>query len=227
MAERGPHWPALLLVLAALAGLGAALLELPADVPGLKTLVAERMPVGAKGNAVTMVLLDFRGYDTLLEIGVLLLAVTVVRSLGPVPVGRGGETTPVLTGFVGVVGPLMLVIAGYLFWVGSDAPGGEFQAGAVLGALGVLLLAARRPTGRVPDAPLRLVLSAGLLVFLAVAVAVMLPGGHFLEYPRPYAKALMLLVEVAAIFSIGAVLVSLYAGGHPGPDDEESEESRR
>jgi hypothetical protein len=78
-----------------------------------------------------------------------------------------------------------------------------------------------------PGTPLRLVLVAGLLVFLAVAVAVMLPGGHFLEYPRPYAKVLMLLVEVAAIFSIGAVLVSLYAGGHPGPEDEESGGPRR
>jgi len=226
--RRAPHWPGLLLVLLLVLGLCAAVLELPADSTGLKTLVEERMPAGAKGNVVTMVLLDFRGYDTLLEIAVLLLAVTVIRSLGPAPVERGGEGPPVLTGFVAVVGPLMLVMAGYLFWAGSDDPGGEFQAGAVLGSLGVLLLLAGwRPPPRLRGARLRLVLVAGLLVFLAVAVAVMLPGGHFLQYPRPYAKGLMLLVEVAATLTIGAVLVSLYLGGHPDADEAEKGESGR
>lgn len=210
------QWGLVALILVAVAGLGAAILSLPDEAPGLAPSVKARMASVAVSNPVTAVLLDFRGYDTLLELGVLLLAVVAVWSLGAAQPLPRPDKDSVLSQFVLTIGPLMILVAGYLFWRGSEAPGGEFQAGAVLGALGViLLLAGRDPPPRLLGWHLRAVLVAGPLVFLAVATAVMLISGTFLRYPPANAKAYMLLVELTAIFSIAVVLVSLYMGGRP------------
>lgn len=221
------HWGAIFLVLLAVAGLGAAVLALPDSASGLRPMVESRMPERPLANAVTLVLMDFRGYDTLLEFGVLLLAVLAIWSLAEAPSGPADPPAPILRSFVHMVAPILVLIAGYLLWAGSDQPGGEFQAGAVLGALGVLLLLAGwRPPDRLWGWPLRLALVAGPLVFLSVAVGVMALGGRFLEYPQAQSKALIMLIEVAATISIGAVLTSLYVGGRPPPPDKGHGEER-
>ncbi len=61
----------LLLLLAVLAmGLGYAVLSLPTQAPGLNEAVASNLENSGVSNPVTAVLLNFRGYDTLLEMGV-------------------------------------------------------------------------------------------------------------------------------------------------------------
>ena len=52
---------------------------------GLGEQVAARMPESGVRSPVTAVLLNFRGYDTFLEMLVLLLAVLGVRSAAPLP----------------------------------------------------------------------------------------------------------------------------------------------
>jgi hypothetical protein len=54
---------------------------------------------------------------------------------------------------------------------------------------------------------------AGVAVFLATGIAVMLTGGAFLEYPAALAGSLILLIEVAATISIAAILISAFNGG--------------
>jgi multisubunit Na+/H+ antiporter MnhB subunit len=212
------HWIALVLALVAVGGLGAAILDLSGNAPGLAPRVESQMPGAVMANPVTLVLLDFRGYDTLLELGVLLLAVVAVWSLGEAPHRPGREAGELLAGFVRLIAPVMILVAGYLLWAGADAPGGAFQAGSVLGALGVILvLAGREPLGRAAGWPLRLALAAGLVVFLSVALGVMMPGGQLLQYPPAHAKLLILLIETAATLSIGVVLAALYRGGRLRP----------
>ena len=61
-------------VLVLTAILGWTVWTLPPFSDQMTALVSSNMPISGVENPVTAVLLNFRGYDTLLEIGVLLLA---------------------------------------------------------------------------------------------------------------------------------------------------------
>ncbi|MEW6488432.1 MAG: hydrogenase subunit MbhD domain-containing protein, partial [Thermodesulfobacteriota bacterium] len=114
----------------------------PAANSSLRGPVHAHLDASGAGNPVTAVLLNFRGYDTLLEVGVLLLVVAAAWSLGaPRPGGAGrpgARPGPVLLAMVRVQVPLMAMLGAYLLWAGVQAPGGAFQAGVVVGASGVL-----------------------------------------------------------------------------------------
>jgi len=197
-------------------GLGYAVLSLPAQTPGLSDYVAENIENSGVSNPVTAVLLNFRGYDTLLEIGVLLLALLGVWSLGGITKQRESSPGPVLDMLSRMLVPLLILVAGYLLWIGAHAPGGAFQAGAVLGAAGVLLLLAGwRPGARFSGLPLRITLVTGLGMFVAVGIVLILVGRRLLEYLPPFAGALILLIEAAATLSIGITLAALFLGGRP------------
>ncbi|MBA1445237.1 MAG: sodium:proton antiporter [Chromatiales bacterium] len=197
-------------------GLGYAVLSLPAQTPGLSDFVTENIETSGARNPVTAVLLNFRGYDTLLEMGVLLLALLGVWSLSSAPEQSEASPGPVLDMLSRLLVPLLILVAGYLLWVGARAPGGAFQAGAVLGAAGVLLLLVGwRPDARFAGLPLRVTLVTGLGTFVAVGMVLILLGRRLLEYPPPFAAALMLLIEAAAALSIGITLAALFMGGRP------------
>lgn len=205
-----------LLVSAIAAGLAYVVLSLPRVATGLKEAVADQMALSGVSHPVTAVLLNFRGYDTLLEMGVLLLALVAVWSLSSAPSSREPSLGSVLDYLTRFFTPLMILVAGYLLWAGAHAPGGAFQAGAVLGANGVLLLlSGRRLPVSLAGWPLRLTLIAGVAVFAAVAAGVMWTGASLLEYPPQWAGGLILLIEVAATLSIGATLAALFLGGQP------------
>ncbi len=215
--QQTPFRLLLAVLLSALAvGLGYAVLSLPSLAPGLSEQVALKLETSGVSNPVTAVLLNFRAYDTLLELGVLLLALLGVWSLGGIPGRCEPSPGPVLDTLSRLLVPLLILVAGYLLWVGAHAPGGAFQAGSVLGAAGVLLLLAGwRPGARFAGLPLRITLVAGLGVFVGVGVVLMLVGGRFLEYPPPFAAALILLIEAAATLSIGLTLAALFLGDRP------------
>jgi multisubunit Na+/H+ antiporter MnhB subunit len=213
-----------ILPLAAL--LARAVLALPAEPAALVGAVNAAMDGSGVTHPVTAVLLNFRGYDTWLELGVLLtaaLALLAVRRTAEVrDVAAAAEVEPVLGGVAGLLLPLMVLAAGYLLWLGTHSPGGAFQAGAVLGAAAVLgLLAGQRSVTALAALPLRLALAAGMLAFLAAGAAAAATGAHFLEYPPARAGAVILAIEVAATLSIGATLAVLFAGARVPPGDAE------
>jgi multisubunit Na+/H+ antiporter MnhB subunit len=200
------------------------MLGLPAPSGRVPALVAAHLNESGVAHDVTAVLLNFRGYDTLLEIGVLLLAVLGVLAVRLAAADTGGTLPPppgaLLRAFTNLVVPLMVLVAGYLLWAGAHRPGGAFQAGAVLAAAGVLL----RLSGRLPALlPPRFWLRAGLLlgfaVFLAVALGVTVAGDSLLEYPPAQAGAWITLIEATLTVSIGLILVSLFVGA-PAPPGE-------
>ena len=205
---------AVILAAASFAGaLVVAMLDLPAPTVHLPAAVEANMAASGVAHPVTAVLLNFRGYDTLLEVAVLLLALLGVFALSHHASGHAHPSAPahpVLQTLAQLLAPLMVLVAGYLLWVGAHAPGGAFQAGAVLAAAGVLLgLAGLLPAWAQPGVLLRGGLALGLLVFLAVAVAG-LPQGELLHYPPALAGALILLVEAGLTLSIGLTLAGLY-----------------
>ncbi len=212
-------------VLALVLGLGWAVISFPQPTVDLAGQVDDNMEASGVAHPVTAVLLNFRSYDTLLEVGVLLLAVMAVWSLGLSRVRGGraisGKGAPVLNGLVRLLTPIMVVVGGYLLWAGSKQPGGAFQAGAVLGSLGVLLVLsglARPPLSR--SGLLRTGVTAGFGLFLAIAVAVLPVTGQMLNYPSALAYYLIIAIELLLTVSIAVTLAALFVFAPPRQSEE-------
>jgi multisubunit Na+/H+ antiporter MnhB subunit len=207
------------LVLLPLAGLLiTALVSLPPEASGLSDRVAGEMPSSGVLHPLTAVLLNFRGYDTLLEIGVLLVAVMAVWSLDQDPPRQfrwhaSPHQNSVLRVGLGMMIPVMVVAAGYMIWVGAYRPGGAFQSGAILGSAAVTLISAglvNAPLAR--SVGIRIFLSAGFIFFIGVAFATVMVKGHLLGYPIEWSGRLILMIESVLAVSIGAALAGLFAG---------------
>jgi multisubunit Na+/H+ antiporter MnhB subunit len=209
------------LVLILTLSLGWALWSLPHPIPSSLPQVLANMERSGVSNPVTAVLLNFRGYDTLLEIAVLFLALLGVWSLGEADTpDQVQQEEPFLVTLVRILLPIMMVTAGYLLWVGAHAPGGAFQAGAVLASAGILVVLMRaRFVSLLAGWPFRASLILGLSFFALVAIGCALAGGQLLEYPENRAGLLILLIESFAALSIGVTLVSLFVGGRPPTRD--------
>jgi len=189
----------------------AAMLELGAPAIDLRAPVAAHQAQSGVSHSVTAVLLNYRSYDTLLEIAVLLLALLAILAVvGDAPVSPPRAAHPVLQTLARLATPLMVVVAVYLLWAGAFRPGGAFQAGAVLAAAAVLLhLVGLAPGWSRPRLRLRLGLVAGFVVFLVMAAA-LLPQGALLQYPRAMAGGLILLIEGGLTLSLALILAGLF-----------------
>lgn len=211
------HWPSAAVAVAVLAVLGWAVCSLPEDSDGLAGDARAALERSGVGNPVTAALLNYRAYDTLLELGVLLLtifAVWAVAVADQTSTERARGRGPVLPGMTRVLVPFMVFLAGHFLWLGASEPGGAFQAGAVLGGAGVLLVLTYGPPRDGRRAGLvRLGLVFGPVVFLVMAAAAVGSGRRLLEYPADQAGAQILLIEFAAAVSIGLTLTALYLGG--------------
>ncbi|MDX1609532.1 MAG: hydrogenase subunit MbhD domain-containing protein [Halofilum sp. (in: g-proteobacteria)] len=226
-AEQGGPEPAALprLPAAALSLLvGAALAWLMVTVRGggpVPEAVAIALPTHFLHNPVSVILLDLRGYDTLMETVVLLLAFLGARAMmrhseldplfTPVATHRH-YTMPLIT----LLTPILLLLALHILWTGGNAPGGAFQAGALLAALGVMyqLTGHLRPS-RESGPGVRALLVCGLLVFSLFACLGLTWGDAPLTYPRGAGYVSALVVEIALMLSIGTTLTLLFAA-HPG-----------
>ena len=188
----------------------AMLAPLPGGVD-LRVAVSTHLAASGVEHPVTAVLLNFRGYDTLLEIAVLLLALIVILAVGIDPAGdRPRSVNPVLQALARLAAPLMIVVAIYLLWAGAFRPGGAFQAGAVLAAATVLLhLTGLLPSWQSPAPRLRWGLTVGFVTFLAIAAA-LIPQGALLQYPPSQAGSLILLIEAGLTVSLGLILAGLF-----------------
>ena len=163
-------------------------------------------------HPVTAVLLNFRAWDTLLELAVLLLALLGARQLGQLRM-QLSEPWPLLQAWGRTLAPLLVLAGGYVLWRGAASPGGAFQAGGLLASGIVLLrLAGALPVLRWSQWPLRLLVLVGLLLFVAVAAACAWFGAGWLQYPSGWAKPLILVIEAAATLSIAASLSLLVIG---------------
>ena len=225
----GPGWPRMLQALLAggiAVGLGRLLLDRAPRDPLIPRLVDAHLGESGASNPVTSVLLNFRAYDTLLEVTVLAVALVAVWSLerGHRPFARrvGQEDAqPIAGALVRLVVPLPVLTAAYLVWSGSHAPGGAFQAAALLAGAGVLLTVTRflRPFSAASPVT-RAVLAAGLYAFVAVGWGVMPLTGALLHYPDGWAHPLMVGLEAILTVSIAVVLLELFVDvpAIPSPD---------
>jgi multisubunit Na+/H+ antiporter MnhB subunit len=229
--------PTRLLALALSIGVAVVLVQAALDLSdepgGLTTLVAERMEDSGVKHPVTAVLLNFRGYDTFFEVAVLALAVLGVLAVRRdrdlwaarvVPYSRLHHD-PMMDWLVRLLAPLLVLAGGYMLWLGTSAPGGAFQAGAVLAAAGVMMRLAGRPlVASLRGGRFRLALLAGFLVFLLASLTTMLFNSNLLQLPRNGAGLITLAIETTVTVSIAVTLVSLYVGAEPQSAEEEREQ---
>lgn len=193
-------------------GLSYAVLSLPQETAGLAKMVDAKMHKSGVSNPVTAVLMNFRAYDTLLEMAVLFVALLGAYSL------NSSESyvkvflrSTVLNTFAGILVPILVLVCAYLLWVGAYAPGGAFQAGSVLGAVGVLILLSGWKLYLSPRHQIvRVLLVASLSIFLMVAIWSMLVEGRLLEFPVVQATYFIFTLEAVATVSIGITLFSLF-----------------
>lgn len=183
----------------------------PGSGAGLGGAVSDRLDESGVENPVTAVLLNFRAYDTLLEVLVLFAAIALVGALagGAAPAPRG--LGRIFRGFLRLAGPPLVVVAGYLLWIGASAPGGAFQAGAVLAAAGILVALDGGGT-RLPRGAGRLAATLGVAGFGLAALLGWALGGAVLQYPAGAAKAWIVAIEVLVAISTAITLAGLVHG---------------
>jgi len=224
IAEPAPPPPAARLVHVALAvsatGLvGFAIAGFDPDAVGLARAVDRNLEASGVGNPVTAVLLNFRGYDTLLETIVLLVVLIGVWSLsedrhwgGRPGLRQHAKPLGVLATYGRFLPPVGLLVGVYIVWAGTDQPGGAFQGGTILAAVWLLVaMAGLAEAPAVTARGLRLVVIAGPALFLAIGVAGALDGG-FLVLPPDHAKRLIQTIEAGLALSIAATLALLVMG---------------
>jgi len=198
-----------------------AITELPDEANGLVMTIEERMPDAGVSHAVTGVLLNFRAYDTWLEVVVLLVVATVTlglrRQVLPMPSAGANAIT---VGLVRRLLPLLLLVAVFVLAIGTSGPGGAFQSGALFAAGGLLLFLAGYPITRlVGGGLLRGLLIAGTVAFLMAGLAGIVVGARALEFAPEVAAASILIIEITVTVSIVVTLVVLLVGAAPEVDD--------
>ena len=188
--------------------------------PDLAHRVEAALPLTGVDNPVTAVLLNLRGWDTLLESIVLLAALLGVWSLsrrsddqqqqaGPRHLTRPGG---ILMQIGTLLPPLALIVGIHLIWIGSSEPGGAFQGGTVLAAAWILtVLAGLTAPPRVDDPRVRAALLIGPVAFLLFAMLGITAGG-WLIYPLAQAYWVTLCIEVLLGVSIATTLAMLVFG---------------
>ena len=153
-------------------------------------------------NLVTAVLLDYRGFDTFVEVVVVFAALMAVLALPRGDLDQDGtpetggdvfgandaqvEVSPIVFYVVRTLAPFIALFAVAMLYRGHASPGGGFQSAAVLAALFVVLtlILGRRRTERLLLRRARPWLEgAAPLAFALVGAAGMLLGGTFLSRP--------------------------------------------
>jgi multisubunit Na+/H+ antiporter MnhB subunit len=210
------------------ATLAWAALDLDDEGEGLTTQATAQLEASGVGHPVTAVLLNFRAYDTWLEVVVLFLAaagILVLRQSVEVPeLPAQGRDDPVLRWLARVLTPIAVVAGVYLLWLGTAAPGGAFQAGAVLGAAGVLLrLSGFRSAGLMPGWLLRSSLLAGGVAFLVAGVATLLLGAGFLTYPARAAGLLIIGIELLVTWTVAVTFIVLFIAARPDAPETDTD----
>ena len=202
----------------------ATVVQLPTDPAGLTRLVEDQLRHTGVTSAVTAVLLDFRAYDTFLEVGVLLVAVfgalVIRRSVELRGLVGQRESDPILTAMMWLIVPIMVLTSGYVLSLGTHAHGGAFQAGAIVAAAAILvLLAGGRSVTGLSTRALVALSASGFVAFLVLAWALLIDGRRLLDLPLSSAALLTVLIEIAVAIAVAVGLAGLLVIAHQRRDD--------
>jgi multicomponent Na+:H+ antiporter subunit A len=180
-------------------------------------------------NVVNVILVDFRGFDTLLEITVLGIAALGIyaliklepgdaslpvrspRDAGPRQPGTGRINDVILRTVSKLAIPIVLAFSWYLFYSGHHHPGGGFIGGLMTSAALVLLSmsAGMNATARMIPVNYRIVIGIGLLTALLTGIGSFAAGVPFLSHSFGYFDIPLLgetELATAVLFDLGVYL---------------------
>ncbi len=115
--------------------------------------------------------------------------------------------------------PFILLFALYVQFHGDFGPGGGFQAGVIFGAgfiLYALVYGIESAKRVAPSGALRVLISAGLLLFIGTGYAALALGGNFLDYdvlahdPARGQHLGIFLVELGVGVTVAATMVTVF-----------------
>lgn len=194
--------------------------------------VAEGLRETGAKNLVTAVLLHYRSLDTFGEVVVIFTAVTATLAL-LMPGGRrereddeeeasDDSASPVVSFVVRLMAPFIALFGFFVLLKGHLGPGGGFQGGVILGALGIALataLGTRSVRHWAPGHVRAWIRAAGPLSFLVVGAIGLALTGQVLGYPAEPAAhlvrvAMMVTLELGIGFGGAALLVALFLAVH-------------
>jgi multicomponent Na+:H+ antiporter subunit B len=192
------------------AHVGARYLERGAEETGMR-------------NMVTAVLLNYRGFDTFVEVVVIFTALAAVLALprGAMPASDPSvaatavPVSPVVSFVVRLLAPFLALFALTMLFRGHVTPGGGFQAAAVFGAVFIALVLVRgRATAERWTATRSAAWLQGVapLAFALVAWIGWRLTGAFLGYPigdHGVQEGLVFVLEVAIAVGGGVILARL------------------
>lgn len=182
-------------------------------------------------NLVTGVLADFRGFDTLWETTVMLLAGLSVSMILSNKLKRHWDASifgeirsfggPDVKAMIPIIVPFILLYAVYVLFHGEVSLGGGFQAGALI-ALGYILYAMvagiKIKTVKVTQHLAICVAAVGVMIYALTGLLPMFYGGKFLEYGRlPWEASStaalhatgILMIEVGVTICVAATIVAI------------------
>jgi len=182
-------------------------------------------------NIITGIILNYRGYDTMGEVTVILLALTGVLAV----LGRENifshtskvdestiERSVIVKCVVRFLVPFIILFALYIILHGAESPGGGFQGGAILGAsvIAFTLIFGFSLTIKKLFLKYRTVFeSAGPLGFFISGVIGLFCGLNFLTYIIPSVDPayqdlvrhlLLLIIEIGIGIGGGAIIASIF-----------------
>ena len=191
--------------------LAAALAPLEEFEPLIDKEVSRHLAQSGVSHGVTAVLLNFRSLDTLLEVGVLLIALIAIYAIRPYFHYKPLTSENIITNtYVSLLFPLILLSSFYVFYGGSYQSGGAFGAAALLaGGIIVLQLVKPRHFYELRETLLRFAYVSGLLFFVFVGVATLF-FGSFLEYRNEVATVAIVSIEAFLTLSLAIILASYF-----------------
>ncbi|MBJ6120419.1 hydrogen gas-evolving membrane-bound hydrogenase subunit E [Sphingomonas mollis] len=170
---------------------------------------------GQGHNVVNVILVDFRGFDTLGETAVIAIAALLAGSLlGVRPGKRDGDDAgqPVHYSFAAASGPLfvlLLVASIVILWRGHDQPGGGFVGGLAAALAFAILSLARgvRSAERTLRAQPSTLVGAGLVLAIVSGLPGMMGGQAFMTqlWTEPYGWVPKLSTTIS--FDLGVYMV--------------------
>lgn len=250
-------WPRRIrdLALALIAGGGAGALTWAMLTRPLESIsdffLSQSVPGGGGANVVNVILVDFRGYDTLGEISVLALAglgiYAMLKDLELPGLQLDSKGRPwswdkhpsIMAALTRLLLPLALLVSVFVFLRGHNQPGGGFIAGLITAVALIMQYLTNGVvwTHRRMSANMHPLIGAGLLIATLTGLASLVVGYPFLtsafthihwpvvgDFELASAMAFDLgvfLVVVGATLLILIHLGLMHDASHPGPDLQE------
>jgi multicomponent Na+:H+ antiporter subunit B len=197
----------------------------PASVHVSPRYIEKTLEETAVPNAVTSILADYRGYDTLFETSVIFTAGIAVMML----LRRGRRSVKGQGSFVvrtasRILVPFMQVYSLYVFAHGHSSPGGGFQGGCVMAASFILLAIVydiNTAKKWLKEKATIIFCALGVFIYAGTGLPALFFGANFLDYgtlsrllPTDPVKARyfgIALVELGVQITVMAVMVSIFS----------------